>query len=109
MNKGEHLENKIENFYLKNFFHEEHKPYDTGNDTDVENDFCCNTQPDCEYYTEEDFKVGMRGFSLIHFNSRSLYSNFSKIKDYLYTFEEKFSVIAFSETWISEKKLLDNY
>lgn len=64
----------------------------------------------CEYYSEKDLKIEKRGFSLIHFNSRSLYSNFSKIKDLLNRYEDKFSVVAVSETWISEgKELLDMY
>lgn len=36
---------------------------------------------------------------MIHFNSSSLYSNFSKIKDYLQQLPFKCSVLAVSETW----------
>lgn len=45
---------------------------------------------------------------MIHFNSRSLYSNFSKIKDYLQQFQQRFSVIAISETWLSDNKDLQD-
>jgi len=45
-------------------------------------------------------------FSVIHLNSRSLWSNFSKIKDYLNLFP-KFSVVAVSETWLDEDKLAE--
>lgn len=41
---------------------------------------------------------------MIHFNSSSLYSNFSKIKDYLQQLLFKFSVLAVSETWLRDGK-----
>lgn len=41
-------------------------------------------------------------FSLIHFNSRSMYTNFNKIKDYLNKLNREFKLIAFSETWLKE-------
>lgn len=41
---------------------------------------------------------------MIHFNSMSLYSNFSKIKDYLKQLPFKFSVVAISETWFCDGK-----
>lgn len=44
--------------------------------------------------------------SIIHFNSRSLYRNFSKIKDYLSNFD-RFNVIAVSETWLDNVKVHD--
>lgn len=44
--------------------------------------------------------------SVIHFNSRSLYSNFTKMKEYLRQFT-MFNVIAVSETWLSNEKGAD--
>lgn len=61
----------------------------------------------CKYYTDAEFKnnIKMNGtFSLIHFNCRSLYSNFGNILDYLKSFENRFTVIALSETWLTEDK-----
>ena len=65
------------------------------------------THSHCEYYTEEQFKrnVKMDGvISIIHFNSRSLNSNFSKIKHCLSHMDKKFTAIAISETWLSEEQ-----
>ena len=45
-------------------------------------------------------------FSIIHFNSRSLNCNFTKIKDYLNQFT-MFDVVAISETWLDEEKETD--
>ena len=64
----------------------------------------------CEYYTEEQFKdsVGLeKTFSLIHFNCRSLYANFSKINDYVKALNSKLRVIALSETWIDKSRGID--
>lgn len=64
----------------------------------------------CEYYTDEQFKnniVCKYWFSVILFNSRSLYANFQQIKEYLEKFPESFSVTAISETWIKNSKGAD--
>ncbi len=48
----------------------------------------------------------MKGnLSIIHFNSRSLNCNISKIKDYFNQFKENFTIIAVSETWIKNEEL----
>ena len=59
---------------------------------------------DCTYYTDEQFVTSVKlvdSITMIHFNSRSLYSNFEAIKEYLRLFKRPFSVIAVSETWIT--------
>ena len=43
-----------------------------------------------------------KGFSIIHFNCRSLSSNYSKLKDSILGFELEFDVIALSETWLND-------
>lgn len=61
---------------------------------------------ECEYYDEEKFnnsKMIKAGFSVIHLNSRSMNSNFSKITDYLKRLNGQFSIIAVSETWLNEE------
>lgn len=84
-----------------------HKFDQIGN-ANLEINACFKTHLDCKYYTVKDFNVDMRGFSFIHFNSRILYSNFSKTIDYLNKFKEKFTVVTFIETWIKVRKdLLD--
>ena len=74
------------------------------NDTDPEIHFYQNIDMICEYYSEDEFSSIMKleGFSVIHFNNRSLYSNLSKIKDYLQQIQQMFSKIAISETWLSD-------
>ena len=60
------------------------------------------------FYTEEQFKhnfvvstEGLTNFSIIHFNCRSLASNFSKLKNSIKALGLQFDVIALSETWLS--------
>ena len=93
---------------FNNFKYTEYKSYEMGNDIDPENNYYSNIINDCEYYTEDQYRnLKMDGtFSIIHFNCRSLNKNFDNIKDYLEKFN-KFSVIAFSETWMSDKKELN--
>lgn len=50
----------------------------------------------------------MEGFSVTHFYSRSLYSNLSKIKDYLQQLRHKFTIIAISETRLTDGKDLQD-
>lgn len=71
------------------------------NDIDPDNNIFNNMSNNCTYYTDTIFNetVNVEGkISLIHFNSRSLYSNFECIKDYLGLFKTPFRIIAFSET-----------
>lgn len=91
---------------FKPFDFQDHKHYVLENDSDPEIHFYQNINMDCEYYSEDKFNanVKMEGFSVVHFNSRSLYSNFSKINDYLQQFQQKFSAIAISETWLRDSK-----
>ena len=61
------------------------------------------------YTTDEQFKhkfalttEGVANFSIIHFNCRSLASNFNKLKDSTKALGLQFDVIAISETWLSD-------
>ena len=70
-----------------------------------ENNFFHNIQIHFEYYTDEQFNVKVKmdkAVSIIHFNSRSLNSNFSKIKQCLQHIEQKMTVIAISKTWLND-------
>ncbi|KAL7382736.1 hypothetical protein ABVT39_027076 [Epinephelus coioides] len=98
---------EYETLGLKTFEYTEHRDYDIENDIDPENNFFINTQSQCEYYTEEQFSNKFKKdgeVSIIHFNSRSLNSNLSKIKHCLKQLKNKFTVIAISETWLSEEQ-----
>ena len=97
-------DSQYENYNFKNFDHTDYKLYDIGHDIDPENNFYNTINNNCQYYTEEQYKqVNMIDtFSIIHFNSRSLNKNIGKIKKLLAKFK-KFSVIAVSETWLTEE------
>lgn len=42
----------------------------------------------CEFHSNEDCNITMEGaLPIIHFDSRSLYGNFTKIKEYLHQFK----------------------
>ena len=87
----------------------EHDMYDL-NDVDPESHVFNHFGDTCKYYTDDQVKDNVEldnSFSIIHFNSRSMYANFSEIRDFLDKFERKFKVIALSETWLKEKKGFD--
>lgn len=68
---------------------------------DSESNLFPNINDTCKYYTDAEFISNIEtagSFSLTHLNCRSLYSNFSKIHEYLNTLQNKFTVIALSET-----------
>ena len=62
--------------------------------------------PNCKYYSNHDFTTSFgkhtrAGLSFIHFNARSLSSNFKLVADYLTDLKYKFDIIAISETWLN--------
>ena len=74
---------------------------------DPDNNFYSKLTVDSLYFTEEQFKqkcasTGIGQFSFIHFNCRSLASNFIKLKESITSLEVKFDVIALSESWLSD-------
>ena len=57
----------------------------------------------CKYCTDlllNEEIGGVNGLSFIHFNARSLKTNFHKIKDYIFEINVKFDIIVIIETWI---------
>lgn len=94
-----------ESLQFESFDYTEYKSYDMQNDLDPENNFYTKVQNDCNYYTESQFEAHLftkDSLSIIHFNSRSLNSNFSQILNCLRQTKNTFSVIAISETWLCE-------
>lgn len=90
---------------LKTFDYTEHRPHNIEQDLDPDHFFFNNIISQCNYFTEEQFKnipLSEQTFSIIHFNSRSLRKNFSRIKDCLKVSTKQFSVIAVSETWLRQ-------
>lgn len=77
---------------------------------DPDNMFLSSNPINCKYYTENDYNTSVESqgkFSIIHFNSRSMYANFNAIKEYLQQVMHPFSIIAISETWFNEDKGID--
>ena len=75
-------------------------------------EFTCKANPfkkldtQCKYITNDQIDSYLNdnnnAFSLIHFNARSLKSNFCKIQSLIRNTKEEYSVIAISETWFDE-------
>ena len=64
-----------------------------------------------QYYTDLQFteKISkVYGLSFIHFNARSLKTNFQKIKHYILELNLQFDIIAISETW-TVPDLIDDF
>ncbi|KAL7374674.1 hypothetical protein ABVT39_005135 [Epinephelus coioides] len=94
---------------LKTFQYTDHNTLDTENDIDPDNNFFSTINNNC-YYTDEQYNQTINTdnkLSIIHFNSRSMYANFSNIKDYLCQFIKPFNIIAISETRINVDKGVD--
>ena len=95
---------------LKTFEYTEHSLQDMEDNIDPENNFFFNINPDCSYYTDEQYNKNIKAdqkLSIIHFISRSLYANFHNIKEYLRQFSQPFNIIAISETCINPEKGVD--
>lgn len=92
------------------FAYSQYELQNTEIDIDPENNFFTRTVNDCQYYTEDYYNCKFKDvntFSVIHFNSRSLYANFDHIKSYLKQFTKPFSVILITETWIHNDGEMD--
>lgn len=101
-----HPSTEYEKLDLKTFKYTEYKSQDIENDIDPENNFYKNIYRHCEYHTEDQFirNIKMDGeISIIHFNSRSLSSNFAKINYCLRKLHKKFTIIAIAETWLCDE------
>ena len=84
---------------------------------DPDKEFFNNININCEYFTQTSFSKNVtkiNGFSIIHFNCRSIRKNFSAMVDVIQSMKYDFDVIAVSETWevsndCSDKYLIDGY
>ena len=85
----------------------DNKGYFNTDQADPDNNFYQHLSTDSLYYTEEQFKQKFAkpkeetaNFSIIHFNCRSLPSNYNKLKYSITALDLHFDVIALSETWL---------
>ena len=95
---------------LNTFEYTDHNALDLEHEIDPDNNFFSTININCHYYTGEQFNRSIKTdgkLSIIHFNSRSLYANFTSIRDYLDTFSQPFNIIAISETWLNKDRELD--
>ena len=89
-------------------------PFNLNDDNDKEPDENVginNPVDQCNYYCSDTFNdrtkhLSNSKFSLIHFNSRILNKNIDNITNYLKTLTHKFSIIAFSESWLNDSNTL---
>lgn len=98
----------FENLNFETFDYAEHKTYDPKRHFDPDNHFY-NNNNSCEYYTDDQLYMNIKmdnTLLIIHFNSRSLYKNFYKIKEYLSKLH-KFNIIVTSETRLDNDKVSD--
>ena len=97
---------------LKTCEYSDHNLQDLEHDIDPDKNFFSNINNDnkCCYYTDDQYNrdITSKGkLSIIHFNSRSMYTNFNNIKEYVNKFTQPFNIIAISETWINTDKGID--
>ena len=95
----------LEVFKYSNFKENDHEK-----DIDPDNNFYDDIETRCKYFTDSQFKTLCKdstGFSIIHFNCRSLNSNHDKIEHYLHELSYKFDVIAMTETWANPETEFD--
>ena len=86
---------------------------DAMHDVDPVNNHYNYIFPNCKYYSCQDFTASFgnymkNGLSFIHFNARSLNSNFKYISNFLSELNIKFDLITISETW-SNTHTIDDY
>uniref|UniRef100_A0A669C5X4 Reverse transcriptase domain-containing protein n=1 Tax=Oreochromis niloticus TaxID=8128 RepID=A0A669C5X4_ORENI len=105
--QGGYFATHAEKMNFKMFNYAEHNMHDPETNIDPDNYFYNNNNSTCEYYTDDQFNMNIKmanALSVIHFNSRSLYKNFSKITECLSKLK-KFNIIAISETWLDNEKV----
>ena len=102
---NEDLLRQCNDFRFHTFQHTDYNTFEPEQDTDADNNFFHGFQVNCNYYTDAQFLDRFKtsnGFSIVHFNCRSLHANFLALQDYLNGLEYKFDVIAVSETWLTD-------
>ena len=90
---------------FKPFNISEYSNSDFQRELDPENNFFNSINIDCKYYMDTELSHQIKhqnGFSIIHFNCRSMNANFSKLENCLHSIGHKFDVIAISETWLDK-------
>ena len=78
---------------------------------DPDNNFYENAKFDCQYYTDDKINATVKyenGFSIVHFNCRSLLVNFKRvIKESLIELKNNDDIVTLTETWLNENNKED--
>ena len=85
----------------------EFKHSEFSKDIDPDNYVYSNLISNLNHVTQEQLEVSVsscRGFSMIHFNARSLKKNFDKIEKFILYCKIKFDAIAVSENWLTQNE-----
>lgn len=92
---------------LETFEYTDHNSQDLEHEIDPDNNFFSSIMNYYNYFTTEQFNRSIsmdRKLTIIHFNSRSLYANFSHIKSYLQLFSTTFSCNRNFWNWFNTDK-----
>ena len=89
--------------------------YDVDQDVQFYNNQCNLIGLPCDYYLEDSFNqkhadlnIGANCLSMIHTNIRSIPKNLNSFDNYLAGLNDKFSIIALSESWLKDHSV-DRY
>ncbi|XP_024141862.1 transcription factor CP2-like protein 1 isoform X1 [Oryzias melastigma] len=84
---------------------------DFDKDMDPDINFHNKFNDNCKYFSEDEVNIHINSvvksaeiMSYIHFNIRSIYANFNKLKEYLTSMTYKFKLVALSETWLDKDR-----
>ena len=89
--------------YCKFIHYNDYNICDNELDLDPENKYFEQQAGNCKKNTDEVFteKINFEHIiSILHFNCRSIKSNFDSINQYLHKIKSNFDAIALSETWL---------
>ena len=90
----------------------EFKSKDYESEIDPDNNLFNSIETSCKYFTDTEFtsKISkVEGFSVIHFNIRSMTCNFEAVQHYIHGLDKVFDVIAISETWLKDSMNINEF
>ena len=82
------------------------------NDVDPDNNYYNVLNNDCKYLTSDELQIKskqFKGFSIMHFNCRSMRTNFEAIKSLIQNVNMEIHVIAITESWLDSNDVDAEY
>ena len=98
----------LEHEFKKSMFDTKDNELFFENENELEN----KVESDCHYYSDMKFNESFnktKGFSIIHFNCRSIKTNIEELKSYLMSLTMNFDAICVSESWLTPHDNLNEY